>query len=380
MQLLVKRDTTVLERTEGIAEVDSSVPENLQNVYVTKPAQIMKEASQSLENKLIITPTDFKQIDAHLSKKPRTAVNGLWSGYRSAIVRGDDGLLYRVKGVALNLEKPRFTKEKDGTYEVFGGQPTFSAEFEKEGSDEFNKILAKEGIEPVMTCKGYWHYAKEVGSKKNKQKMSASLMQIEGDTRLDEFLSAVDTYYFGRGVYYSDAGMHKKQVEQLYREIGAICGTLKHFMDRNDQTWGSNKDRTNAHIGNVVLYRKNDKIYVGFVDFDAASGKKYFSKTKILGLQTAEFVNIQKSILSPTVSIRLSSATKFEQTQTMITHSTEGMRLRDEVRVGFDKGYFRSNKTIKNWIDAGRVDELLNSIKSCAELIRSISDKFYGRS
>jgi len=314
MKLLIKRDTTQLTKAEGRAELDSSVPKIFQTPRVVPGFEVNKFQERDSNDDLIIANReDYQEIDNHLQvtntqrkmfifKKnlEKLSVLGVWSGYRSVLVSNGNGGLYRLKGISFDPENPHITKYDDGTYEVFGGQPLQSARFEKKMSDKFNKILKNEGIVPIMTCRGYWHYPTKV----NRRKLAASVVEVQGDTRLDEFMFLIENYLSyrlnlkqgGQAVNVNYQG--KKlfcALGNLYSEMGFFTGRLKKLMDKNNQTWSADSDRSNAHIGNIVLYNGKDKVKLGFVDFDASCDVNDFSKSKIKAMQKREYDTIINS-------------------------------------------------------------------------------------
>src|SRR3989338_4361713 len=298
MELLVKRDGTLLEKAEGKVFVDSDVPDFLKVARVVPQEEVKFLRQRSLDDDLLIADEkDYSETSAILhfnysggivgklaklfSKTLNSnSIPGLWSGYRSALVQDPDTKkLFRLKGISLNPQNPISVEMSGGMYKIEGGQEKQSAEFEQKMSERFNKVLEDAGIEPVMRVKGMWKYpvlARRV-------RPAASVVEVKGDTRLDELLFimerlALNKMYTGntkdlengmKRVEIGELTFHgedfHKHAKNLFHNIGYVVGRLKRLMDKSGQTWSSDYEQTNAHIGNIALYNGTDKLRVGLV-------------------------------------------------------------------------------------------------------------------
>lgn len=367
MELLVKRDTNVLSAVQGRAEIDGDVPEMLRQPRIIMPSEVLRQGGNLLEDRLIVDGKDSVKMARYLSRKPKNSVlYGLWSGYRSAIVRAPDGLLYRFKGVSWNIDNPSGEIDWDKSYNVFGGQNKYSAVFEKQMCDEFNRVLANEGIDSVMECVGYWHYKKTV----EKEKLSASVIRVKGDTRLDELMWAFDRCIDADSLVGGRVSTALASLTaRFYYDVGFIVGQLKMLMTRNNQTWGAHKERTNAGIFNVVLYWDKDRIKVGLVDFDASCNKKDFGLAKLHRLMETEYDAICRNISwFGVASIRTSPADshlKLNNTRNCYNNSFVQHFYRTPFANGFKNGYACKRLTcrVRDGIPVERFYEIANLLR-----------------
>lgn len=178
MKLLIKRDPTKIIPTKGKVELDSDVSDFLKEVHSVNLSIRDSLEERSGDDLFISNPQDYEQINSHLNSGVNGSIPAVWSGYRSVLVSdGDDGL-YKLKGVSLNPKSPECRELGDGTFDVFGAQWRRSAMYEKQMSDKFNTVLREEGIEPVMECKGFWHYPKKVRRQNISHELSASVLEF----------------------------------------------------------------------------------------------------------------------------------------------------------------------------------------------------------
>jgi hypothetical protein len=387
MELLIKRDRNHLVKTEGKAELDNDVPNELKETRVV-PQSFVKvfENRESQDDLLISNEEDYMETRKHLKGNniSQDILPGIWSGYRSTLIKTLDNKLFRLKGVSLNPNNPQIQDLGDNDYQVFGGQPKFSARFEKQMSDKFNKALAKEGIIPVMKCKGYWNYPNEIKG----NKYSASVVQVEGDTRLDEMMLILEQYFVSKlnqkpnknkGIYVkmNNKGEEvSKKISYLYKDIGFITGRLKKLMDKHYQTWSADGDRSNAHIGNIVLYNGSEDVKVGFVDFDASCDTRDFSRSKIKKMQKQEFETICRSAQSSPISLRQIQARYLKETKGIFSE------YRESFIEGFNSGYNQRigilSPAITNTIPFGRFLEIFEVLRSDEKLSPELKRVFSG--
>lgn len=352
MKLLVKRDPNGMIPAEGRVELDSDVPKILKQPRLVHQNYI-RLGERHDDDLVVATENDYKEIDEHFESTIITPdffclLPAVWSGYRSVLVSNGNGGLYRLKGVSFNPEKPEIINHEDGDWEVFGGQPLFCARYEKQMSDKFNQVLVNEGIAPVMTCKGFWHYDKKARGRK----LSASVIEVQGDTRLDEMMFIIESYLAYRTDTF-EKGKTKvnregynlfDRVSNLYYKLGVSAGLLKKLMDKNNQTWSADNDRSNAHMGNIVLYNDKGTIKTGFVDFDASCDTNDFSKSKIKAMQKKEYGTIIKSVNAGPISLRQIMPGFMKEKENYICFT----QLREKFIKGFETGYAKEIKTSLN--------------------------------
>jgi len=286
-------------------------------------------------------------------------MNGIWSGHRSAVVQDPDtSKLFKLKGVALNPENPKAIIFDDGVFWIEGGQKKKNVEYERTMSKRFNRVLRENGITPAMEYQGLWTYP--VLAKGNRP--AASIYEIQGDTRLDELMILLDSLASdhelpGDDILTKEGVKFFGKLEKFYNDIGYITGRLKKLMDISGQTWSCDSERTNAHIGNVVLWRDASKLKLGLVDFDASLDYSHaISKSEMEAIQkkerndivnSAQFVQSLRAMggrLSGRLSVYSDSRTFF---------SSE-----------FNRGYYSSEKTLSHEIDMSRLDELFSALRS----------------
>lgn len=373
MELLIKRDPVKLTPTEGRAEIASEYT-CFDELTAPKLVELGEQQEYvqrtNLDDILILDVTDQKEM----CKPLLTRNQGLWSGYRSALIRAEDCCLYKIKGIAFNKQSPYITV-KDGLIRIEGGQLRYAAEFEKQMSDKWNKILANEGIEQSMKCIGYWHYP----ARAKRRSVSASIIEVKGDTRLDELFFTIETYYHHR-VLIGGVVQHsllKKEINKLYKDLGFIVGRMKKLMDKNSQTWGAGCDSTNAHIGNVILYpvdafTANEKIAVGFVDFDASCDTNDFSRPKLKKIQEYEHKNILSTARHNGWTLRNLDAGKEGR---ISSYAWPEKKFREKFADGFKTGYKQNlSKPINNKIERNRVEHIFFSLRH-AKKIEEILEK-----
>ncbi|MGA2130034.1 MAG: hypothetical protein ABSG05_00240 [Candidatus Pacearchaeota archaeon] len=390
MELLVKRDPNTLSTTDGKV-IGDDLPKFLRTPRVVPQGQVENlNGRNPNDDLLIVDESDFKEIEEHFKSggqeveyqgvsKPQKEIKqkldsivrmvsqfpgmntytprffpGLWSGYRSALVQDPETKKwYKLKGVSVDPENPVAQDMGDGHFRIVGGQEGFSAQFEKLMSNKFNQVLQSVGIEPAMSVRGFWKYPVLVRN----VRPTATITEIKGDTRLDELMIILDglathKFYMGRktrdgkgnsaieiGEFTKQGEEYIKTLGKFYYDIGFVVGRLKRLMDRNVQTWSSNFEQTNAHIGNIVLYNGSDKVKVGLVDFDASCDTRDYSRSEIRDLQERERRNILESALHGPISPRQIQGKPFLGREHIMVQETR-KRFID----GFNTGYESSNR------------------------------------
>ena len=377
MELLIKRDGNHLVKTEGKVDVDADIPDYLRVPRVVSSEDITKQHNRSSSDDLLIeNETDYKEIKEHLSFNPHLEdVPGLWSGYRSTILQDPTSKKwFRIKGVALDPYNPEIKEYEDGGIKIIGGQGKQNVEYERVMSNKFNKTLENEGIEPVMKVRGMWRYPVLV----KRVRPTASIVEIKGDTRLDELMLVTDGLMsrkmyidsettdsdgnpvFHIGVLTPNGKKFRKSSRRLYQNIGFSVGRLKRLMDKNDQTWSSDSEQSNAHVGNIVVYNGTDKLKVGLVDFDVSCDRRDFTKPELKALQKREYESIIGSV-EGTISPRQMSGLPF--TGKIIFDP--GVKKR--FIKGFMKGYDSTSRTYTNEVDLGELQEVFELLRQSGE-------------
>ncbi|MEK6974136.1 MAG: hypothetical protein AABW41_02790 [Nanoarchaeota archaeon] len=371
MKLLIKRDRNRLEKTAGEAIVDKNVPCFLKVPRVVNQNEVMKiESRENNDDLLIASSSDYSTIEDHLvsvnnsfssvgnllftdamkAKFSPRSIPGLWSGYRSSLVYDPTTKkLYRLKGISLNPENPEIKRFEDGFFWIIGGQKLSNVETEREMSDAFNKVLGNHGIEPVMEYRGLWKFSRpEKGSRKIREtRPAASIYEVLGDTRLDEFMLIFENLLGSKispnSVLTRNGELLLNSALWLYYRMGFAVGELKKLMDVNNQTWSCDSERTNAHIGNIVLYNGSDRFRIGLVDFDASLHRKTAGSIKYL--QKREYNTLLESFRRGPVSIR--------EIQMIVPSAGLAFmpELREAAASGFIKGYESSLKNVSNHIN-----------------------------
>lgn len=367
MKLLIKRDRNFLKVTNGKLESDSDIPKKLKIPRVVMPDSVYAFEQRGDDDLIIADSVDYKEIDEHLSKhpgNPNDTIPGIWSGWRSVLVN-DSGTLYKLKGVSLDPKNPKVINFNRREFEVFGGQPTQSAEFEKQMSDRFNTVLRNEGIDLLMTCEGYWHYPTKVKG----ESFSASIIKVEGDTRLDEFMFLIENLFNkklpdGRYSRNSEKERAVINITHLYSDMGFIVGQLKSLMDRSGQTWSCDNERSNAHVGNMILYNGTGKVKLGFGDFDASCDANDFSESELIELQKREYETIKNSAMQGPISLRTVVSSLFENDGENTKYIIYP-HFRNAFIAGFERGYGAgtSRLRVKNTIDFGRFLEIFKALR-----------------
>ena len=274
-------------------------------------------------------------------------IPGIWSGLRSTIVKNGEEF-YKLKGVSVDAESPQTVQ--DGDDFIFdGGQKEANAEYEQIMSAKFNKILTENGFDTVMEYKGMWKYP----GKAFDENPVASIYKIAGDTRLDELMDAIDGHYLYKSQKNETPSKVRdklvKKIGRLYNDIGWQVGQLKKLMTDNYQTWSSGGFRTNAHVGNVVLYEKDGLIKSGLVDFDASCDTNDYSKDELIDICDKEFDQILQSSFGK-ISMRYMKSRSYKRD---IFESA-----RTQFRYGMYGGYREDKVQPIKGIDINRVKEI----------------------
>ncbi len=381
MTLLINRDKTFLEKCEGEAKVDKDVPAQLKQVHIVPQKLLLTPLRKfSIEDKLITTLAQKTKITKFLRLKSNEKIFALWAGYRSVIVECGNGELYKLKGVTVNLENPEIINELyifDRDPDIFGAQYKYSAKYEQQMSGEFNKALKKEGIEPVMEFKGYWNYKLKV----NDKPISASVIKIKGDTRLDELMDTIEEILFQKIMLNTPNKSGQKilqKVVTLYQDLGFVVGRLKRLMNKNNQSWGPDAHRTNSHPGNVVLYADKDHLRLGFVDFDASCSRKVdkLNEQEIKRLQNDDYYSIRSYVHKKQCSSRQLASDKYDVLHWRDNNSYNNF-LRDTFCEGFKKGHDDETfdqKQFDNKIPLEQLMEINTVLKSGVSLLEKKSE------
>ena len=234
----------------------------------------------------------------------RRRIDAAWSGRRSCVTIGGDGHLYKVKGVSFG-NRPAYEIHSDGeTFAeyVHGGQFLRNVRSEKDATSLVNGILASEGLAPASEFVGYYRYS----TKARGRRLAASIFRVEGDTRLDEMLFALARV--GRLVTHDHEKLQRapfyelnEELHRFYRTAGIAVGSMLGALHRNGVTWSDNAARSNAHLGNIIVYERDGSWRFGITDFDAA-GTRRDLKGPAFGRQAeSEIVDVMNHIQDPIV-------------------------------------------------------------------------------
>lgn len=351
MELLIEREPTLLSYAGGKAFVGSDVPEFLKKPLCVHSA--LREQIRDNDSDLLLKDDgDCAWIEKHLCKHSKDLpVPALWSGRRSVLVQDPlSRKMYRIKGAAIDPYNPEPIIEKDNV-RINGGQKLYNAICEARNSSCLNNILGDVGIEPVMIPIGIWKYPTLC----RKLRPAASVFEVKGDTRLDELVIVLESLVSQRikgRQYTCNWSMFFEDAVPLMFEVGVITGRLKGLMDRRGMVWGHDKGNTNAHWGNVVLYRDADKLRVNLVDLDMAGIKGDYTKQEMRKLQKEEYKDVITDMKTANAySPREIHGKPFD-------YKGKGYFInciRKPLRMGFDKGYSISSRKYSNELDIGRL-------------------------
>lgn len=369
MRLLVQRDKNYLASCDGEPVLSSNAPEFLRTPRYIPQKQVMSLSEKPKEDDLLIAcREDYRVIDAHLKSRPNGAYPGIWSGRRSAIVQDlETKRLYKLKGVSLYLGEPQeiiAVRFPNGFFRINGGQKMLDARYEMEKSELFNKVLQDEGMKPAMQYVGMWKYPILVKGRRP----VASICEIEGDTRLDELMCVIESsakrhMRDGDHYYTFEGSIFNESIQRFYYNVGHAVGGLKRLMDRSGQTWSCQGQRTNAHIGNVVLWREKSFLRVGLVDFDASMTPKELSKSEIRAIQEGEY----KSIIDSVPNFSSPRPIGFLSGEVLFRFSDWMQKFVE----GFEKGYKSSRKgKYSNELPFDYLDEIFTLLRSMGSFTR----------
>ncbi len=194
-----------------------------------------------------------------------TIIMGKHSGVRSGLVFNNGTMyrtMYKLKGCAPTTE--------DYAGEPYGGQVLSRVEQEIEATQALTRVLAKEGLPSPYRALGYFKYPLTFKG----EPLACSIMEARGDTRLDELIFDLEKEVL---VCYSMNGDRPKfpryvdKLGDVFYKLGQWGGWLKRIMDDNNMPWSMsslNGGRTNAHIGNYVVFLDNGELLLGVVDLD----------------------------------------------------------------------------------------------------------------
>ena len=187
-----------------------------------------------------------------LARVPNGPVTGLESGYRSGILGSDR--LYKVKGCRPNT-KPYGNEPK-------GSQTLSGAKYEVERVFEIREIFLEELDTYPLIPRGFWVYDVLFRGEPN----TATIYEIEGDTRLDEFLWWIEKDL--PLVHVTDY----EGINLLFRTLGIMTGRLVRISHNHNRSWDrivGDGDNSNSYPGNIVVYRNHsNKLNLGLVDVD----------------------------------------------------------------------------------------------------------------
>ncbi|MFH1332970.1 MAG: hypothetical protein ABIH53_01895 [archaeon] len=371
MELLIAREGLFLKDGGG-KSFAYDVPEFLRSPLCVRYTSSAR--NYGLDDFLVMDDFDITNLDRSLVFWESDGRTGLWSGYRSALVRDISTRdLYRLKGVALNIHFPKPMTEK-GNVRIWGGQKKINAVYESRMLKRFNRTLEHAGIEPVAEPKGVWKYPNLCKG----LRPVASIFKVKGDTRLDELVTVIEglainkcdvrkasvkingeAYFIYKNMN-SDGKQFLEYASMLLHDIGFVVGRLKNLMDVSGQTWGCNDGSTNAHWGNIVLYRDDNKLKVNLVDFDMSYGSDECSESEMEDMCKKEMKDLQSSFAGGTISLRKISGKPFRSKYGSLPFKI----LRDSLSKGFYCGYLECNmQRISNELEISRLDEVFSLLR-----------------
>ncbi|HLD78973.1 MAG TPA: hypothetical protein VJA18_00260 [Candidatus Nanoarchaeia archaeon] len=346
-RLLVRRDPLYLvECLDGTVERIRDMPAFLSESPLSIYPELF-EIRSSRDDLLKIKDDKIVTLDC-----PNGTIPGVWSGRRSCLtIDSVTGNLYKLKGVAVAVIPGNQDYEEDEPLYLEGGQFLRNAHNERIFSDRFNRVLADNGVEPTMEYVGYYKSPFRV----RRHKIAASVIRVKGDTRLDELMYALEFEAYFQTTNTRELKAHfSLQLSQFYWDIGFVVGQLKKLMDKSDQSWSDNPERTNAHIGNVVIYpAEENNLAIGLVDFDASCDFRDKSKEDLLQQQNEEYGSLLASSIDKVASARAIGLYYYPQ--------LKFPALRFNFGIGFMAGY-EARKFVKRSIEAGRLQELKDLI------------------
>ena len=117
----------------------------------------------------------------------------------------------------------------------------------------------------------------------------ASIFRVQGDTRIDELLFALENIYQN----------HIKGTNKVFRffdlathlcySLGYATGRLKRLMEKSRITWCEPGEDTSAHYGNAVIFKVDDRnLGVGLVDLDSACKAEELTKYRLYHQQQGD--------------------------------------------------------------------------------------------
>lgn len=374
-KLFVKREPLFLVEREGIVEKVTEIPEQLsKNPLIVEPVfnSPYDHPSHYNEEDLLIRKPEDDPLAIIQENRVQCkvlyqgdvisimAVPAVWSGRRSCVTRDTKtDQLFRLKGVNFG-DSPKIYRTGEFT-EVWGGNSLEEAEFERDYSDSFNSVLRDNNIKPVMEHVGFYIFPYGIDASNilgEKNNVAASVIKVLGDSRLDELMYILETLYCN-GELNGSKEEFERRIKRLYYDIGIITGRLKRLMDKNNQSWSDNAERSNAHIGNVVLYRDNEQIGFGLVDFDASSDLRDKTKKELKRQQQVEYNHIIDSAFQGRIS--------FRQIGRNFNPSFVIEDFRKAFARGFKHGYAIKKGGISNKIEVGRLEELVSMLPTIPE-------------
>ena len=346
-RLLVRRDPLYLVGClDGTVESIRDMPAFLAEGPLTICPELLGFRS-SRDDLLKITDEQIVTLEC-----PNGTIPGVWSGNRSCLTLDSvTGNLYKLKGVAVAVIPGKQDYEEDEPLYLEGGQFLRNAHNERIFSDRFNRVLADNGIEPTMEYVGYYKSPFRV----RRHKIATSVIRVKGDTRLDELMYALELEAYFQTTYTREVKAHfSLQLSQFYWDIGFVVGQIKKLMDKSRQSWSDNPKRTNAHIGNVVIYPVDkNNLGIGLVDFDASCDFRDKSKEDLRQQQNEEYGSLLASSIDKVASARAIGLYYYPQ--------LKFPALRFNFGIGFMAGY-EERKFLKRSIEAGRLRELKDLI------------------
>lgn len=257
---------------------------------------------------------NFEELPSVLNKplviKPEGNIQGFESGGRGALIPNETyERFFKIKGCDPSINP--FEDRED----PIGGQRFSSTQAELDNAAKLGSLFEKEGLTPAYRPVGYFLYNMEFTHPKGREteRLAASLFEINGETRLGDFIGKLVPPRFwirrnpyaggkvwlhaGESSYYLPIDVYETippEVKSVLEKFGIWAGLIKGFMDRYNYTWTSRELPTNAHLKNFVLLgdgndERAEYISLGAVDFDRSKRWKEEDKSEMKHLQEFEY-------------------------------------------------------------------------------------------
>lgn len=192
-------------------------------------------------------------IQLPLVRSPEGIFVGIESGWRSGLLAVDREM-YKLKGCRPTGGVHDYGPE--------GSQTLSLAEYEVDKILERRAAFLKEGVDYPLEPIGIWIYDHILH---HGEPNAATIYKAKGDTRLDELL-----WWAQKDLPLSYLPVKsQEQISNLFTKIGIATGHALRVLHEHNFTWDTGiSSASNAHDGNVIVFRSGEKAMVALVDFD----------------------------------------------------------------------------------------------------------------